>query len=70
MLTAWGHQLEVSSPTDPRMQQFVDTFRHSRTYTPEYGAGVDGVPVQTGGRPAAYGATEPNPAGTATAPQE
>lgn len=54
VLSSWGHQLRVESPADPRMQQFVDTFRHSRSYTPEYGAAVDGVPVNTGGRPASH----------------
>ena len=65
VISAWGHQLRVDSPTDPRLQKFVDVFRNSKKYTPEYGSGVDGVPVQTGGRPAADGATKPNPAGTA-----
>ncbi len=65
VLSAWGHQLRVSSPTDPRMQKFVDTFRNSTKYTPEDGSPVDGVPVQTGGRPAADGATQPNPPGQA-----
>jgi hypothetical protein len=63
VISSWGYQLRVSSPTDPRLQQFVDTFRHSRTYTPEYGAPVDGIPVQTGGRPSVNGSSEPNPAG-------
>ncbi len=67
-MSSWGHQLRVKSPEDPRIQQFVDMFRHSKEYTPEFGAAVDGVPVQTGGRPAAYGATKPNPTGTANAP--
>ena len=65
VLSAWGHQLRVTSPTDPRMQRFVDTFRNSRKYTPEFGSAVDGIPVQTGGRPAADGATQPNPPGKA-----
>lgn len=65
VLSAWGHQLRVDSPTDPRMQKFVDVFRHSQKYTPEYGAAVDGIPVQTGGRAAADGATKPNPPGSA-----
>ncbi|GAA4685461.1 DUF3105 domain-containing protein [Frondihabitans cladoniiphilus] len=65
VITAWGHQLQVTSATDPRLQQFVDTFRHSQTYTPEYGAAVDGVPVQTGGVPATDGSAKANPAGTA-----
>lgn len=64
VISAWGYQLRVSSPTDPRLQQFVNTFRHNEKYTPEYGAAVDGVPVQTGGRAAAYGSTKANPSGS------
>jgi hypothetical protein len=65
VISAWGHQLQVTSPTDPRLQKFVDTFRHNQKYSPEFGAAVDGVPVQTGGRPAADGSKKPNPSGTA-----
>jgi Protein of unknown function (DUF3105) len=63
VISSWGYQLQVTSPTDPRLQKFVDTFRHSKTYTPEYGAAVDGVPIQTGGRAAEFGGVKPNPAG-------
>lgn len=63
VISSWGHQLRVSSPSDPRLQKFVDTFRNNKTYTPEYGAQVDGIPVQTGGRPATDGSQKPNPAG-------
>jgi hypothetical protein len=42
VMTAWGHQLKLTSPTDPRMQKFVDTFRVNPTYTPEYGAACNG----------------------------
>jgi len=63
VISAWGHQLRLSSATDPRMQKFVDTFRHSPTYSPEYGAAVDGIPIQTGGRPALGGSSQPNPPG-------
>jgi hypothetical protein len=65
VISAWGHQLHVTSPTDPRLQKFVDTFRHNPKYTPEYGAAVDGIPVQTGGRPALDGSKLPNPPGSA-----
>ncbi len=64
VISSWGYQLRVNSPTDPRLQQFVDTFRHSQTYTPEYGAQVDGVPIDTGGRPAGFGSVNPNPSGS------
>jgi Protein of unknown function (DUF3105) len=65
VLSSWGYQLRVTSPADPRMQQFVNTFRNSAKYSPEYGSAVDGVPVQTGGRPAMYGSAQPNPPGSA-----
>lgn len=42
VLTAWGYQLAVDSPTDPRMQAFVTTFRASPAYTPEYGGACGG----------------------------
>jgi hypothetical protein len=63
VISSWGYQLQVTSPTDPRLQKFVDTFRHSKTYTPEYGSAVDGVPIQTGGRAAEFGGVKPNPPG-------
>jgi hypothetical protein len=63
VISSWGYQLQVSSPTDPRLQQFIDTFRHSQTYSPEYGSPVDGVPVQTGGQPAINGSSKANPVG-------
>jgi hypothetical protein len=66
VISSWGYQLRVTSPTDPRLQQFVDKFRHNEKYTPEYGAAVDGIPVLTGGRPALDGGTQPNPAGAAS----
>jgi len=64
VISSWGYQLRVTSPTDPRLQQFVDTFRHSRTYSPEYGSPADGIPVQTGGQPAVNGSSKANPAGS------
>lgn len=63
VLSSWGYQLRLDSTTDPRMQEFVDTFRHNQTYTPEFGSSVDGIPVQTGGVPAYDGAKLANPAG-------
>jgi hypothetical protein len=63
VMSAWGHQLRLTSATDPRMQQFVDTFRNSQKYSPEFGAAVDGIPIQTGGRPASDGSSQPNPPG-------
>ncbi len=65
VISAWGYQLQVTSPTDPRLQAFVDKFRNSKTYSPEFGGAVDGVPVQTGGRAASDGGTAANPAGSA-----
>jgi hypothetical protein len=66
VISSWGYQLRVTSPTDPRLQQFVDTFRNKQQYSPEFAGPVDGVPIQTGGRPAVDGGTKPNPPGTAS----
>ena len=63
VISSWGHQLRVDSATDPRLQTFVDIFRHSEKYSPEFGSPVDGVPVLTGGRPASAGSVLPNPDG-------
>lgn len=65
VLSSWGHQLRVTNPTDPRMQKFIDTFRNSSKYTPEYGSPVDGIPTGTGGIAATDGGTVTNPSGTA-----
>lgn len=63
VISAWGHQLRVDSPSDPRLQRFVDVFRANATYSPE-SAPVDQVPTGTGGNPAMFGSQNPNPAGT------
>ncbi len=50
VISSWGFQLKVTSPDDPRLQQFVDKFRASPAYTPEYGGectGGLGTPLQT-----------------------
>ena len=60
VISSWGFQLQVQSADDPRLQQFIDTFRHNAKYTPEYGPAVDGVPVATGGSPALNGSSQPN----------
>ena len=65
VISSWGYQLRVTDPSDPRLQQFVDTFRHSEQYSPEYGPPVDGVPTGTGGVAASNGAAKPNPDGVA-----
>lgn len=47
--SSWGFQLRLTSPTDPRLQEFVNKFRVSQQYTPEYGApctGGVGTPLQ------------------------
>jgi hypothetical protein len=49
VISSWGFQLRVGSPTDPRLQQFVNQFRASPTYTPEYGSpctGGVGTPLE------------------------
>ena len=48
--SSWGFQLRLSSPADPRLQQFVNKFRASQQYSPEYGGsctGGTGTPLQT-----------------------
>lgn len=37
VISSWGFQLRVNSPTDPRLQRFIEKFRASQQYTPEYG---------------------------------
>ena len=49
VVTSWGFQLRLTSPSDPRLQAFIDKFRVSQQYTPEYGAectGGLGTPLQ------------------------
>jgi hypothetical protein len=49
VISSWGFQLRVSSPADPRLQQFVNKFRASPAYTPEHGGactGGVGTPLQ------------------------
>jgi hypothetical protein len=49
VVTSWGFQLRLTSASDPRLQQFVDKFRVSQQYSPEYGApctGGVGTPLQ------------------------
>ena len=43
--TSWGFQLRLTSPADPRLQQFVNKFRASQQYTPEYGGSCTGVGI-------------------------
>lgn len=48
--SSWGFQLRLTSPTDPRLQEFVNKFRASKTYTPEYGGectGGIGTPLES-----------------------
>lgn len=50
VVSSWGFQLKLTSPTDPRLQEFVNKFRVSKAYTPEYGGpctGGLGTPLQT-----------------------
>jgi hypothetical protein len=49
VISSWGYQLKVTAPNDTRLQRFVDTFRNSSTYSPEYGGectGGVGTPLQ------------------------
>ncbi len=50
VVSSWGFQLRLTSPSDPRLREFVSKFRVSRTYTPEYGGpctGGVGTPLGT-----------------------
>jgi hypothetical protein len=50
VVSSWGFELALTSPSDPRLQQFVNTFRVSATYSPEYGGpctGGLGTPLAT-----------------------
>jgi hypothetical protein len=50
IVSSWGYQLRLTSPTDPRLQEFVTRFRVSQKYSPEYGApctGGTGTPLQS-----------------------
>ncbi len=64
VMSSWGHQLQLKTTTDPRMQRYIDTFRKRAPYSPETNEPVDGVPTAVGGVAAKYGGTRPNPAGT------
>lgn len=47
--SSWGFQLPLTSPTDARLQKFVNKFRYSPLYSPEYPApctGGVGTPLQ------------------------
>jgi Protein of unknown function (DUF3105) len=52
VISSWAHQLRLDSPDDPRLQRYVDTFRVSPKYSPEYGPTCTGQPEAIGGRPA------------------
>jgi Protein of unknown function (DUF3105) len=49
--SSWAHQLRVRSAADPRLQRFVDTFRVSPKYSPEYGPTCRDQPPGIGGVP-------------------
>jgi hypothetical protein len=61
LVSSWGYQLQLTDPTDPRIQQFVNTFRRSK-YSPEQTSPVDGISIKIGGNPARDGSLAPNPA--------
>jgi hypothetical protein len=51
VISSWAHQLRLDSVHDPRLQRYVDTFRVSQKYSPEYGPTCTGQPEAIGGRP-------------------
>jgi len=53
VVSAWGRQLRVDSPTDERIQKFIDTFRLRTDLSYEAGAQCTDPGGGIGGRPAA-----------------
>jgi hypothetical protein len=49
VISSWGAQLKLTSPTDPRLQQFVDKMRMDANQTYEVGSPCSGEP--DGGTP-------------------
>jgi hypothetical protein len=50
VVTSWGFQLKLTSAADPRLPQFINKFRFSQKYTPEYGGpctGGVGTPLKS-----------------------
>ncbi|HSA53429.1 MAG TPA: DUF3105 domain-containing protein [Yinghuangia sp.] len=41
-VTSWGFQLKVDNADDPRVDQFITTYRNNKDTTPEYGAACTG----------------------------
>lgn len=41
-VTSWGFQLKVDNADDPRIDQFITTYRNNKDTTPEYGAACTG----------------------------
>jgi hypothetical protein len=42
-LQSWGHQLEVSDATDPRIDEFISSLKQNRYTHPEVGASCDAI---------------------------
>jgi hypothetical protein len=60
-LQAWGFQLQLNSPTDPRIKQFLTDLRQNATLEP-------GTPCSSGSYITATGTSPHNPDGTPSAP--
>ena len=43
-LMSWGHELKLSDPNDPRVDQFISSLRQNQYTYPEVGASCDGLP--------------------------
>lgn len=41
-VTSWGFQLRVDNADDPKIDQFITTYRNNKDTTPEYGAACTG----------------------------
>jgi hypothetical protein len=43
IMTSWDHQLKLDSVSDERFDKFIQVFRNSSKYTPEFGAACQGT---------------------------
>ena len=72
-LQAWGHQLKLDDPDDPRIDQFIAALRMNQYTTPEPGASCDATPYFDVDDPPPFDPSPPGPGampvnGTATGP--
>jgi hypothetical protein len=77
VVSSWNHQLTLDSAEDPRLAQYIKTYKQNPTYTPELGAACDqGVSTTAdqplppepapAASPSAAPSTEPTPSPSAS----